>query len=497
MAGDLILAVDQGTSATKCALVDRAGAIVARGRAPLGERHPRPGWVEQDAVELWASVRRAVADCLRGQDARRVAAAGLSTQRESLVLWDRSSGEAVSPVISWQDQRTGGICDRLRSAATERLVRERSGLPLDPMFSAAKAAWLLDAHDPDRTRARAGALCLGTVDSWLLSRFGGEHLAEAGNASRTQLLDVRRAAWDEDLLDLFGVPLPALPRVTASNGPFPAVRGLPPLPDGVPLLAVMGDSHAALFAHGAFAPGRVKATYGTGSSVMGLVAGPDALAPGLCLTIAWQLDRIAHAAEGNIRSAGSTLVWLASVLGMSVDALVDLGAASESRGAVLVPGFGGLGAPWWDRHAVGLLSNLSLGTGRAELARAGLESIVQQVADVVEAVAVGAEVQEMRADGGPSGNDALMRMQADLLGLPVARARDAELSALGVAHMAGLGAGLWSRDELERLPRPCDRFEPGADPALRRAARRHWRGAVARAAGRAAEDQAPVEEETR
>ncbi len=489
MAVPLILAVDQGTSATKCALVDRTGAIVARGRAKLGEQHPRPGWVEQDASEIWDSVRRAVADSLDGQDPRRVAAVGLSTQRELLVLWDRRTGEPLSPVISWQDQRTAAVCDALRSDATERLARERSGLPLDPMFSAAKAAWLLDTYDADRQRARAGEICLGTVDSWLLGRLSGEHLIEAGNASRTQLLGVRRAAWDEELLDLFGVPVAALPRVLPSNGPFPATRGLAPLADGTPVLAVMGDSHAALFAHGAFEPGLVKATYGTGSSVMGLAADPDQLAPGLCLTIAWQLDQIAFAAEGNIRSAGSALVWMAALLDMEVGTLVDLGVRSESCGVVLVPGFGGLGAPWWDRGAVGLLSHLTLGTGRAELARAGLEAIVQQVADVVEAIKASTGVQELRADGGPSGNDALMRMQADLLGFPVARARDAELSALGAAHMAGLGAGIWSWNELRGLPRPCDRFEPAADPEPRREARRHWRNAVARAMGRATKEE--------
>ena len=463
--------------------------VVARGRAGLGEHRPRPGWVEQDATEIWASVRRAVADCLDGRDAGQVAAVGLSSQRESLVLWDRRSGEALSPVVSWQDQRTGGICDRLRSAEAERLVQERSGLPLDPMFSAAKATWLLDAHDADRARARAGEVCLGTVDSWLLSRLSGDHVIEAGNASRTQLLDVRQAVWDDDLLRLFGVPAPALPRVTPSIGPFPAVRGLAPLADGIPLLAIMGDSHAALFAHGAFAPGRVKATYGTGSSVMGLVADPDRLAPGLCLTIAWQIDRPVLAAEGNIRSTGSALAWLARLLDMSVDALADLGARSESDGVVLVPGFNGLGAPWWDRRAVGLLTDLSLGTGRAELARAGLEAIVQQVADVVEAIGAGAgDVQELRVDGGPSGSDALMRMQADLLGLPVARSRDAELSALGVAHLAGVGASIWSWDELIGLPRPCDRFDPAHDPAWRGDARRRWRSALARAAGQGIEE---------
>ncbi len=482
MPGPLVLAIDQGTSATKCALVDAAGAIVGRGAAALGEAHPRPGWVEQDAEEIWASVRAAVVRCLDGHDAGRVAAVGLSTQRESMALWERSSGAPLAPLLSWQDSRTAGMCDGMRSQGCEPMVRERSGLPLDPMFSAAKARWLLDAHDPGRARARAGELCLGTVDSWLLSRLGGEHLIEAGNASRTQLLNVIDAAWDDGLLALFDVPRAALPRVVASDGPFPAARGLAPLPDGVPVRAVMGDSHAALFAHGARAPGQVKATYGTGSSVMGLLARPGDLDPGLCLTIAWQLgERAQFAAEGNIRASGSTLRWLGELFGQTPDALAELGARSDSRGVALVPGFTGLGAPWWDRNAVGLIAGLRLDTSLADLAHAALQAIVQQVADVLDAMRRGADVTALFADGGPSRSDALMRMQADALGVPVIRARDAELSALGGAHRAGLGAGRWSSHGRAGLARPRNAFEPSVDMAARAAARAQWATAVARA----------------
>lgn len=482
MPGPLILAIDQGTSATKCVLVDAFGAIVGRGAAGLGEAHPQPGWVEQDASEIWTSVQRAVAQCLDGQDAGRVAAVGLSTQRESVVMWDRRTGAPLAPLLSWQDARTAGLCDEMRSRGAEATVRRRSGLPLDPMFSAAKARWLLDAHDPGRARARAGEVCIGTVDAWLLSRFDAEPLIEAGNASRTQLLGVAEAAWDDELLALFDVPRAALPRVVPSNGPFPPVRGLAPLPDGVPVLAVMGDSHAALFAHGARAPGQVKATYGTGSSVMGLLAQPGDLNPGLCLTIAWQLaDRPQFAAEGNIRSSGSALRWLAELFGQTPEALSELGARSASRGVALVPGFTGLGAPWWDRNAVGLIAGLRLDTGLADLSRAALDAIVQQVADVVDAMRRSADVAELFTDGGPSRSDALMRMQADALGLPVSRARDTELSALGVAHLAGLGAGIWSADTLAGLARPRDRFEPAIDAGTRESARKHWAAAVARA----------------
>ncbi len=490
MSGALVLAIDQGTSATKCALIDAGGRFVARGSATLAQAHPRPGWVEQDAEAIWDSVRDAVAACLDGQDPASVIAVGLSTQRESLVLWEREGGRAVSPVISWQDQRGAAFCDTLRSDATERLVRERSGLPLDPMFSAVKGRWLLDQYDPDRVRARQGALCLGTIDSWLLSRFSGAHVTEAGNASRTQLLDVHRVDWDDDLLALFGVPRACLPQVLASTGPFPPVRGLPPLVDGTPVCAVMGDSHAALFGHGALVPGQVKATYGTGSSVMGLIAALGDLQAGLCLSIGWMTDRPAYAAEGNIRSSGATLNWLAGVLGIEVAELIATGLAADSDGVTLVPGFGGLGAPWWDRDAVGLLTNLTLGTSRSMIARAALDSVVFQIGDLVEAIAhsVG-RVDALFVDGGMTRSDGLMQMQADRSGCAILRAREPELSALGVAHLAGLSAGLWSRADLDALPRPRDRFDRAAgldgEPDSRT-----WRDAIARASGQRIKERA-------
>jgi glycerol kinase len=484
MPGPLILAIDQGTSSTKCLLVDAAGQVVARGSAPVAEQHPRPGWVEQDAAEIWRSVQVAVAACLEGQDVRAVVAVGISNQREALVAWDARTGEPLAPLMSWQDQRTVPLCDTLRSGGHERLIQERSGLPLDPMFSAAKARWLLDEMDPGRKRSRAGAIRLGTVDSFLLSRLGGEHLVEAGNASRTQLLDVRRVDWAPELLALFDVPREALPRVVPSSGPFPTVKGLAPLPDGLPVLAVMGDSHSALFAHGAFVPGQVKTTYGTGSSVMGLIAAPEDLANGLCLTIAWSVAKPAFAAEGNIRSTGATLRWMADILGIDAAGVAELAGRSTSDGVFVVPGFNGLGAPWWDRTAVGLITGCTLATGRAQLARAALESIPHQVCDVVDAVdrSVG-RVRAIHADGGPTRNATLMQLQADLAGRPVLASRTAELSALGVAHLAGLGAGVWTQAGLEALPRDRDAYEPRSGETGPERAR--WRAAVARARGQA------------
>ena len=481
-----ILSIDQGTSSTKCLLVSEEGEIVARGSAPLSEQHPRPGWVEQSADEIFLSVQAAVRACLEGQDAKSVLAVGISNQRESLAAWDAATGRPLGPLISWQDQRTAADCDALRSEANERLVLTRSGLPLDPMFSATKARWLLDALDPDRSRSRAGAIRLGTVDSWLLSRFGSQHVIEAGNASRTQLLDVRKATWCPELLELFGIPRQVLPEIVSSRGPFPAVRGLAPLPDGVPVFAVMGDSHSALFAHGVFAPGRVKATFGTGSSVMGLVEKPDALSRGLCLTIGWALDHPAFAAEGNIRSTGQTLRYIADLFGMTPQEVADLAAKESSQGVMIVPGFNGLGAPYWDRNAVGLITNLTLGAGRGAVARAALESIPHQVCDLIESIdATSGRVSEILADGGPTRNAVLMQLMSDLAAREVAPSRTAELSALGVAHMAGLGAKLWTLEGLAKLERGRGAFAPRMKEEERLLERRRWSEAVARARGRA------------
>lgn len=480
-ADPLLLAIDQGTSSTKALLVDSAGAIVAHGSAPLREEHPRPGWVEQSATEIWDSVRGAVTRCLGGIDRARVAGIGLSTQRESLLLWERKNGQPVGPMISWQDQRTIPQCEQLRAQGAAGLVQTLSGLPLDPMFSALKARWLLDTYDPDRRRSRRGALCLGTVDAWLLHQLCGEHVIEVGNASRTQLLNVRTRDWDARLLELFEVPAAALPRVVGSTGPFPPVHDLPLVPAGTPIAAVMGDSHAALFAHAGWRQGCVKATYGTGSSIM-CVAEAGADPPDdLCLTVAWETGEPRYALEGNIRASGATLVWLAELLGTTPEELTA-GADHTSAGVHIVPAFGGLGAPWWDDGAVAMVSGVTLSSRRAHLARAALESIAFQVQDVVEAVERhGVTVETLLADGGPTGNAGLMQLQADTSGRRVERALARDLSALGVAHLAGLATGVWNRNQLEAFHRERESFEPreASDDRRRRVAA--WRRAVARA----------------
>ncbi len=491
MGGPLVLGIDQGTSSTKCLLVDASGAVVSRGQAAVEETHPQPGWVEQDGEAIWASVQAAVADCVSAERAASVVAVGLSTQRESCIAWERASGRPLSPLLSWQDRRTAGLAAEIGRRGVEERVRALTGLPLDPMFSALKARWILDAVDPGRTKARGGGIVLGTVDSFIMSRFGGPSVIEAGNASRTQLLDIDAVAWSPELLDLFDVPEAALPAVSDSDGLFPRVSGLAPLPDGVPLLAVMADSHAALFGHGAQHPGEVKATQGTGSSVMGLVEAGTPLDPGLCRTIAWARGRPIYAAEGNIRAAGATLRWVAGLLGTSLDELAALARGADSEGVCLVPGFNGLGAPWWDDRAIGLLSNVTLGTSRGAVARAALDSIAHQIADVVDAIDRGATtVSHLFVDGGPTRNDQLMQLEADLIGRPIWRGAAAELSALGVIHLAGLKAGVWTEAQLATLRPQRDAFMPKLGPDERRAARDRWRMAVDRARLRGPPDDA-------
>lgn len=479
--GELLLAIDQGTSATKAVLVDLTGAVHARASVPIGQQFPQPGWAEQDALEIWRSAQEVVRLALADVDATRVAAVGLSTQRESMLLWDRSSGEPLGPLLGWQDTRGAAQCARLRAEGHEAEVRTRTGLPLDAMFSASKASALLDAHDLDRARSRAGELCLGTVDSWLLWRIGGQHLIETGNAARTQLLDLTTRTWDPWLLELFDVPVEALPRVVASTGPFVRCSDLAPLDPSVAVTGVLGDSHAALFAHAGWLPGQVKVTYGTGSSVMTVTPSPPGESTGVARTIAWELDEPAYALEGNIRSSGATLSWLAAVFA-STPAQIAAAAGPSSGGVVLVPAFTGLGAPWWDDSVRATITGISAGTRLEHLARAGLEAIAFQVEDVIAAAEeAGDAIGTILADGGPTTNVTLMQLQADTSGRHVAASQVAELSALGAAHLAGLGAGLWSLDDLEALARPSTGYEPRSTAPHRAERRRDWHAAVSSA----------------
>ncbi|MDP9830143.1 glycerol kinase [Kineosporia succinea] len=464
---DIVVAVDQGTSSTKAVAVSVSGEVVADVTVPVGIAHPSPGRVEQDAEELVTSVVTALGRL--GQLDGRVAAVGLSTQRESALVWERSTGKPLGPMLGWQDRRTAGRARALSGEAGR--VRSVTGLPLDPMFSALKIGWLLDEIDPDRRRSRAGELAVGTVDSWLLARLTGEHRIELGNAARTQLLSLDAGDWDAGLLELFGIPEAVLPRLTASDEPTALVDGL-----GVPVTGVLGDSHAALYGHGIREAGSVKVTLGTGSSVMGL---GDVVPGAMARTIAWAAPDVALAFEGNILSSGSTLVWLSHVLGLSTGELIALGLDSPDSPVDLVPAVAGLGAPWWDPGAQAIITGFDLGTGRSALARAAVDAVVLQIEDVLEAAdtATGERVGTVHVDGGPAGNDRLVQHLADLTGRTVVRPAATGLSALGAASLAGARAGLW-----ESLPGGATRtFGPTTTSTIVKARRDRWRGAVERA----------------
>ncbi|WP_203787000.1 FGGY family carbohydrate kinase [Paractinoplanes rishiriensis] len=470
---DLVLAIDQGTTNTKAALVDAAGRIRALGSAPVGVSTPRPGWVEQDAGRIWRSVLEAAAACLAGLPATgRLAGVALSTQRESVVAWRAGTGEPVGPVIGWQDRRTAAWCAEAIDDAGRAAVLKRTGLRVDAMFSAPKMRWVLD-HLP------AGDVRVGTVDAWLIRQLtaGGEHLCEAGNASRTLLYDVTTLAWSPELLALFGIPAQALPQPLASDAGFGRCRGAAPIPDGVPIVAVLADSHAALYGHGCVRPGMAKATYGTGTSVMTPVPGlPPSTAP-VPTTLAWLIGGVpAYALEGNILSSGATLTWTAGLLtGGDVGALVRLAeTVPDSGGVTLVPAFAGLGAPHWDRSAQAVFAGMTTGTGPAHVARAAVDAVAHQVCDIVEAIG---PLRTFRADGGATSAALVMQCQADLLGRQVDVSAVAEVSALGVAKLAWQALGhpaTWTAG--------ADVVYTGTLGDIDRAERRaRWAGEVARA----------------
>ena len=486
-----ILAIDEGTTNAKALAIAEDGVVVARASHPVDVTFPRPGWVEQDANQLWRSVLDAARDCVAQAGGAAPAAVGVTNQRESVLVWERVTGRPAGPCITWQCRRTTEICDRLRAGGVEPLVVRKTGLALDPLFSATKARWLLEKIPDGQERAAAGELCLGTVDSWIVWNLTGRaaHVCDATNASRTQLCDLASAAWDKELLEIFGLPPEALPAIRPSCGVVGTTTASG-LPGDVPIASLIGDSHAALFGHAAFQPGAVKATYGTGSSLM--TATPSlARAAGLSSTIAWAFaDRIQYALEGNITDTGGAVDWMGRLLGAEQpDALVaSLAATAETNGGVyLVPAFAGLGAPHWDDRARGVLCGLTRGAGRAHLARAALESIAYQVRDVFDVMIRAIEVHTptLLADGGASRNDQLMQFQADVLDCPVVRSRSADLSAAGAAWLAGLAVGFWrSCDQLEQLPRARDCFEPRMDASQRQQLLDGWRDAVARARSR-------------
>ena len=482
-----ILAIDQGTTNTKALLVNAAGTVTARAARPLAVHYPQPAWVEQDPLALWQSVRESIDECLQHQP--ELAAIAISNQRESVVLWERASGRPLGPCVVWQCQRGAAFCKALEAQGLEPKVRARTGLTIDPMFSGSKMRWLLDNTENGPSRAANGELCLGTVDSWVLFNLtGGKvHACDMTNASRTQLFDLRNLAWDPELLELFGIPAAALPQVKPSGTVYGETVSLGNLPAGIPIASLIGDSHAALFGHAGFQPGAIKATYGTGSSLMTPIPKPVISSQGLSTTVAWaQGTGATYALEGNIYATGAAVQWLGHLLGgLSAEAITALAASVDSTdGVYLVPAFVGLGAPHWDEDARGLITGLTRGSGPAEVARATIESIAYQIRDVFDVMQAesGTPLQVLLADGGPSQNDLLMQFQADIIGCPVLRSSSADVSALGAAYLAGLAVGLWhSLAEIGQLVLPHDRFEPRWGAGKRDALYDGWQRAIARA----------------
>lgn len=484
MSEPVVIAVDQGTSSTKAIVVGRDGLIRRRASVDVSRRDPAPGSVEQDAVEILGSVRQAISDVLVGLDVE-VLGIGISNQRESAVIWDRRTGEPLGPVLGWQDRRTAPRVAELHASGDAARIRQKTGLTLDPMFSALKLEWLLDQVDPDRTASANGDIAFGTIDSWLVFGLTGEHRIEMGNASRTQLLNLDTLDWDDEILQLFRIPRAIMPRIATSNEATQTVRGIPELADGVRIHGVVGDSHAALYAHGVRSAGQVKATYGSGSSIMGLEkpGTGDLGEHGLVRTIGWAAPEPAFAFEGTIVSTGATVLWLANLLGIDPERLSAVAqTVPDTQGVDLVPAFGGLSAPWWDEEAVALVSGLGLGTQVAHLARAAFESVVHQTEDLFAAVekGLGEPIDAVLADGGPTRNDWLMQLQSDYGQRTMLQSQIAELSATGAAHMAGVACGLWDADECLALARDRREFTPGleADAAAER--RSAWRDAVER-----------------
>ncbi len=502
-----ILAIDQGTTNTKALLIDASGAIVARGSVPTGVHYPRPGWVEQDPDEIWRCTLDAVAQCLAGRSDPPSAIA-ISNQRETALIWDRASGLPLGPAIVWQCRRTVDFCETLKAQGLESLIQARTGLQVDPMFSASKFRWLLGQTARGQARAEAGELCLGNVDAWLLWHLtgGAVHATDLTNASRTQLLNLQTLDWDDELLALFGVPRAALPTLRPSGALFGAtvpvaLPGGGLLPSGIPIAGMIGDSHASLYGLGGFRPGSVKATYGTGTSLMTPTPTAVPSAHGLSTTVAWAQSghasqgtepiRVTYALEGNITTTGGAVQWVGELLGLhepgpAVEALAHT--VEDAGGVVFVPALVGLGAPHWAPTARGTVTGLTLGTGPAHLARAALDAIAFQVRDVFDIMRAeaGMDVRAgatptLLADGGASRNDLLMQLQADILGCPVERSRSSEISPLGAAFLAGLSTGLWADErEIAGLVPPRDRFEPRTGAGEREARYAEWQAAVAR-----------------
>jgi len=470
-------------------LVGRLGAPFFRASAPVRLIHSANGFVEQDPLELWDSVRKVISECVHyaAQSGSSIEAVAISNQRETATAWDAKTGAPVANAISWQCTRSSEICQRLEPY--QEILRIKTGLPLSTLISAGKWAWLLENDAQVQDRLQVGSLRLGTIDSWLIHKLTGgiQHATDLSNASRTGLLNLQQLDWDSELLSVFGIPLSSMPMLQPSSGNFGKCSGLEGL-EGAPILAVIGDSHAALFGHGNYSPGTVKATYGTGSSLMALTPQLAADTPTLARTVAWSIaGKTQFALEGNIAMTGSAVQWVGEFLDFAQPAEQTAALASTvptADGVYFVPAMVGLGAPYWDAEARGTITGLGRSHTSAHLARAAVDAIAYQVADVFFAMEQAGSIvfPALHADGGATRNKALMQFQADILGRPVLRSANEELSAIGAAWLAGLALGWWSDlAEIALLAPSVDQFTPAMESSQRDHLYSGWKSAVARA----------------
>ncbi len=494
MTDDLILAIDQGTTGSTIALMDTDGRLLTSVNHEFPQIFPQPGWVEHDPESIWQSVLKGLTAVFSdtAYAVSQVAAIGITNQRETSVLWDSSTGEAVHNAIVWQCRRTTDVCEGLKAAGHEALIKAKSGLMLDPYFSATKFKWLLDNAPNARSLLAEGRLLAGTIDTYLMWRLsnGKAHKTDVSNASRTSLMSLETLDWDNELLHIFGVPHDILPEICPSSGRFTSTEGVPGLPDGLPISGVAGDQQSALFGQACFEPGNAKCTFGTGSFIL-MNAGntPIASNSGLLSTVAWQLEGqdAVYALEGGAFVCGAAVQWLRDQLGI-IDRAADIEALAESvesaGGVEFVPALAGLGAPYWAPEARGTLTGLTRGSGRGEIARATLDAMALQNVDILSAMEadIGKTMNALKVDGGASANNLLMQLQSDYLNRPITRPEVIETTVAGACFLAGLGEGVWSSvDEIGRIWRSDQEFTARLTDAERAERLASWHLAVDRA----------------
>jgi len=486
-----ILALDQGTTSSRSIVFDRKGTIISTAQKEFGQIYPQPGWVEHDPLEIWSSQSATAAEVLTRADltADNIAAVGITNQRETTIVWDKNTGRPVYNAIVWQDRRTADYCGQLKRDGVEAMVTEKTGLRIDPYFAGTKLRWILENVDGARQKAEDGSLLFGTVDCWIAWQLSGRrvHVTDTSNAARTLLYNVNTHDWDDELLELFGIPRQLLPEVKASSEVVGEV-GPKQSPAGVPIAGMAGDQHAALFGQTCFSPGMAKSTYGTGSFLL-MNMGTERVKSenNLLSTVAWKIgDTVEYALEGSVFIAGAAVQWIRDELQLvrTAKELDRLAASVEDTGGLyLVPAFAGLGAPHWDPYARGAALGMTRGTNRAHFCRAALESIAYQTADLISAMEKdsGISLKELRVDGGASNSKPLLQFQSDLLQEKVVRPKCIETTALGVAYLAGLAVGFWeSRDEIRENWEIDLTFSPQRDAEEMNALQRGWDKAVER-----------------